>query len=154
MELFQGRIARRIADASLRDVQLLHEIVFGSPGSQSRVERNLLEIMGFEADDAAIAHAQDRVLELAEDELRAVADLLMLETDRPTGELGRAVCQFLEGNHYSQFNQSSARTYEASFETRSMERSDDFRQRMQQLQQSGNWGRRKGVVTNRRCRGI
>jgi hypothetical protein len=133
MELFRGeRIARRIADARSRDVQLLHEVVFGTPGSISRAERNLLEFRGFEGDDSAIA--QNRVLELAEEELKIVADLLMLELDRPAKELGRAVCQFLEGNHH-QSNQSSSRSSEASFETRSVARSEEFRMRMQQLQQ-------------------
>jgi hypothetical protein len=90
MELFRGEIiARRIADARSRDVQLLHEVVFGTPGSISRAERNLLEFRGSEGDDAAIA--QNRVLELIEEELNIVADLLMLESDRPAEELGRAV---------------------------------------------------------------
>jgi hypothetical protein len=77
----EERNARRFADARSKDDQLLHEVVFGAPGIISFAERNLLEIRSFGGDNAAIA--QNIVLELAEDELKIVADLLMLELDRP-----------------------------------------------------------------------
>jgi hypothetical protein len=83
MEMFQNTgIARRIADASLSDVQQSHKVISGSQsGSLSREERNLLEFRGFEADDVAIA--QKRLLGLTEEELKVVAGF-------SSGEVGQS----------------------------------------------------------------
>jgi hypothetical protein len=63
-------------------------------------------------------------LKLTEEELKIVAAFLMLGTDHPAEELSTAVRKFLGGNHYNQFNQSSAIAFEASSET--LTSSDDF----------------------------
>jgi hypothetical protein len=98
MQIFKEEaLIRRISEANERILQLLHGVIFGCTATLRKLERNILEFVGY--DDYEMLDVWGRARALAGRDLRSVGWLLGLEAVSTVDRLRKDICKFLSGQH-------------------------------------------------------
>jgi hypothetical protein len=125
---------RRISEAGLKKLQMLHQVIFDCSALPKHVERNILQCEGYDADDyEGLIMVRERARDMKEDDLQFMGWLLGLETDRSVDELSNSICQFLCSRPNGERNGMSI-----SFRTRSVAEMltiEDIRKKLLRLQE-------------------
>jgi hypothetical protein len=94
MRIFEeGSLIRRISEADEGMLQLLHGVIFGCTATSRKLERNILEFVGYEADDYdELVGVRERARALEERDLQFVGWLLGLGAVSTVDRLCKDIC--------------------------------------------------------------